>query len=457
MADKLKTFVDTTWTLSDVDTATNKLTLVDNGANTQAVVKDIQVNMSKAIKGTINIGNYAVSNELVTLTGSAIVDNNESMVFEIPVPFGIKISRSVPKTVYSQGHYANTATIIPGRIINIVHTPSVTTTTGTTLTEAGIMSKYETVLKVSSFSNTVPSSPIQALSATSVSSMSQLAWVYRHSDTMLYYFRYDNNINCILYVSTNNGATWGLLNNDRYGYKCINPSGRISWISGTIYRFVNSGATTVSGSIQLSGRITNNYQTNTYSHASECNGWHFWCPNNSYTTILCGYHKDKDIAVTISLNNAMLIDSSGGLCVSYNATEGKYFIMSWNSSSQYLHRIDTDIDALVADGTGTGTRLSIALGINHYQAQDTTTQWIAGTDDIIFRDTSDSAMITTLSSKAPYYTTPRLAINAIIGGVVNYGTELTWTGTGQKIDVYADHLDTEATIQVRATGVEITE
>ena len=124
MADKLKTFVDTTWTLSDVDTTTNKLTLIDNGANTQAVVKDIQVNMSKAIKGTINIGNYAISNELVTLTGSAIIDNNESMVFEIPVPFGIKLSRSVPKTVYSQTHYATSATNIPVKFINVVQTPT---------------------------------------------------------------------------------------------------------------------------------------------------------------------------------------------------------------------------------------------------------------------------------------------------------------------------------------------
>ena len=57
MAEKLKTFVDTTWTLSDVDTSTNKLTMFTNDDNTQAVVKDVQVNMSKKITGTINTGN----------------------------------------------------------------------------------------------------------------------------------------------------------------------------------------------------------------------------------------------------------------------------------------------------------------------------------------------------------------------------------------------------------------
>ena len=53
MAEKLKTFVDTTWTLSDVDTSTNKLTMFTNNSTTQAVVKDVQVNVSKKIKGTI--------------------------------------------------------------------------------------------------------------------------------------------------------------------------------------------------------------------------------------------------------------------------------------------------------------------------------------------------------------------------------------------------------------------
>jgi hypothetical protein len=44
---------------------------------------------------------------------------------------------------------------------------------------------------------------------------------------------------------------------------------------------------------------------------------------------------------------------------------------------------------------------------------------------------------------------------AIIGGVC---PSVTITiGEKQVIDVYTDYLDTEATIQVRATGVEITE
>ena len=71
MAEKLKTFVDTTWTLSDVDTSTNKLMMFTNDANTQAVVKDVQVNVSKKIKGTMNIGNCVVSDEIITLSGSA--------------------------------------------------------------------------------------------------------------------------------------------------------------------------------------------------------------------------------------------------------------------------------------------------------------------------------------------------------------------------------------------------
>ena len=44
---------------------------------------------------------------------------------------------------------------------------------------------------------------------------------------------------------------------------------------------------------------------------------------------------------------------------------------------------------------------------------------------------------------------------AIIGGVCPSVTRAI--GEEQVIDVYTDYLDTEATIQVRATGVEITE
>ena len=97
MAEKLKTFVDTTWTLSDVDTSTNKLTMFTNNGTTQAVVKDIQVNVSKKIKGTINAGNCVVSDEIVALSGSAIVDKNEGMSINIPVPFGITITQHYRK------------------------------------------------------------------------------------------------------------------------------------------------------------------------------------------------------------------------------------------------------------------------------------------------------------------------------------------------------------------------
>ena len=110
MAEKLKTFVDTTWTLSDVDTSTNKLTMFTNDANTQAVVKDVQVNVSKKIKGTINTGNCVVSDEITTLSGSAIVDKNEGMSIKIPVPFGITIARRVDDIYTASLNYATSTT-----------------------------------------------------------------------------------------------------------------------------------------------------------------------------------------------------------------------------------------------------------------------------------------------------------------------------------------------------------
>jgi hypothetical protein len=274
----------------------------------------------------------------------------------------------------------------------------------------------------------------------------------------MYYFYYDGNSTTQLLYSTNEGASWVALDTSGYAYKCVNQKGRISWVSGTAYSFVNPGEIAVSGTVQLSGRAGISVATSSYTRASECNGWHFWCPNNGYTTTLYGYHKDKNIAVNITLNSAMQLSSAGGLCVSYNATEGKYFIMSWNSGTRYLHRINTDIDALVADGTGTGTSLTASLGIAHYTAYDTVTTWLPGTNDIIFRATgTNKPMRTTIYGTTPFFTTPTLVHNeAIIGGVC-LGRVTTPIGKEKVIDVYADHLDTEATIQVRATGVEITE
>ncbi len=459
MAEKLKTFVDTTWTLSDVDTATNKLTMFTNDANTQAVVKDVQVNVSKKIKGTINTGNCVVSDEIVTLSGSAIVDKNEGMSIEIPVPFGITITRSAYNMDTTNLHYAtsttNCTTVEKG--ITLVKVPQTTTITGTSLSESEIVSTYRYVLNIDTFPNAVELLTVANKKSKSIATMNAPAFVYRHSGNRMYYFYYDSNSITQLLYSTNEGASWVALESSNYAYRCINQNGRISWVAGTVYGFVNPGEIAVGGTVQLSGRA-GIASTGTYTHASECNGWHFWCPNNSYPTSLYGYHKDKNRAVNITLNSAMLLGGNGGLCVSYNATEGKYFLMSWDSSSRYLHRIDTDIDALVADGTGTGTSLTTGLGISHYTGFDTITSWLPGTNDIIFRATgTNKPMRTTIYGTTPFFTTPTLVRDeAIIGGVC-LSSGKTLSGEEQVIDVYADHLDTEATIQVRATGVEITE
>ena len=463
MAEKLKTFVDTTWTLSDVDKSTNKLTLFTNNGTTQAVVKDIQVNMSKKIKGTINAGNCVVSDEIVTLSGSAIVDKNEGMSIEIPLPFGITITRRIEDVYTASLNYATSTTKFTKVETGILTgtSPQTTTINGTDLNEHEIASTYRYVLNANKFPNavltTVPSFEEIKTSKT-IATLSQPAFVYRYSGDRMYYFYYDNNSTTQLLYSINEGGSWTSLNTDSYGYKCVNSANRISWVSGTMYKFVNPGATAVSGTVQLSGRITSNYSTTTYTRASECNGWHFWCPSNGYTTILYGYHQDKNIAVTINLNNAMNISSGGVLSVSYNATEGKYFLLSTDSTSRILHVIDTYIDALVTDGTGTGRQLTGSLGINHYATYDTTTQWVPGTNDIIFRDrTTNKPMRTTISSTSPFFTTPTLVHDeAIIGGVC-LGRVTKPLGEEKVINVYADHLDTKATIQVRATGVEITE
>lgn len=463
MEEKLKTFVDTTWTLSDVDTSTNKLTMFTNNGTTQAVVKDVQVNVSKKIKGTMNIGNCVVSDEITTLSGSAIVDKNEGMSIKIPVPFGITITRRIEDVYTASLNYATSTTKFTKVETGILTgtSPQTTTINGTNLNEHEIASTYSSVLNTNKFPNAVlTSAPSfeEIKTSKTIATMSTPAFVYRHSDNRMYYFYYDSNSITQLFYSTNEGASWVALEQSSHAYKCINQNGRISWVSGTAYGFVNPGEIVVSGTVQLSGRITGNYSTSTNTRASECNGWHFWCPNNSYPTSLYGYHKDKNIAVTINLNGAMNISSGGVIAVSYNATEGKYFLLSTESTSRILHVIDTDIDALVTDGTGTGRQLTGSLGINHYATYDTTTQWVPGTKDIIFRDrTTNKPMRTTISSTSPFFTTPTLVHDeAIIGGVC-LGRVTKPLGEEKVINVYADYLDTKATIQVRATGVEITE
>ena len=357
-------------------------------------------------------------------------------------------------------HYAtsttNFTTVENG--IRVVPLPQTTTITGTNLSESEIVSTYKSVLNIDKFPNKVELQTELKKTSRSIATMSQPAFVYRHSNTRMYYFYYDSNSTTQLLYSTNEGSSWTGLDTSSYAYKCINQNGRISWVSGTAYGFVNPGEIVVSGTVQLSGRVTGNYSTSTYTRASECNGWHFWCPNNSYTSILYGYHKDKNIAVTINLNNAMNISSSGVIAVSYNTKEGKYFLLSTDSTSRILHVIDTNIDALVADGTGTGTRLTTSLGIAHCTTFDTVTTWLPGTNDIIFRATgTNKPMRTTIYGTTPFFTTPTLVYDeAIIGGVCPSSVTRA-IGEEQVIDVYTDYLDTEATIQVRATGVEITE
>ena len=256
MAEKLKTFVDTTWTLSDVDTSTNKLTMFTNNATTQAVVKDVQVNVSKKIKGTMNIGNCVVSDEITTLSGSAIVDKNEGMSIEIPIPFGITITRSAYNMYTANLHYAtsttNFTTVENG--IRVVTLPQTTTIAGTNLSESEIASTYKSVLNIDKFPNAVALPTVANKKSKSIATMNTPAFVYRHSDNRMYYFYYDSDSTTQLLYSTNEGASWVALETSNYGYKCVNQNGRISWVSGTAYGFVNPGEIAVSGTVQLSGR-----------------------------------------------------------------------------------------------------------------------------------------------------------------------------------------------------------
>jgi len=453
--DKVKEFINTTYNLTDV--VGDKLPILITDATTQAVVKDIAINMSKNIKGTISINGYIVSDSIESLNGSEIIDINSKVVINAPVPDGIIIDRATNVMESVDLHYANSTTDYVyeeggGVLSEVVGT---TTITGTTLSEPEINSLYSSVMTVDTIPDIRPTITHNTTNTT-VLTMGTPNWIYKHSNGTLYYYHYDGNSTTYLYYSLNNGASWNILDSNDYSYKCVSPSGKITFVSGTTFYFVDGTASY--SSIALYGRITNNDPTSSYTHASECNGWHFWIPSNGYTATLYGYNHVKDIAITITMNIAMNVSSAGGICVTYNSNVGKYYVFNWTGTTRYLHRIDTDIDLLTADGTGTGTKLSSSVNIGNVASYTHGGQWIPNTNKMLFVHSNSKAIMSVeFDDISPYYhnTVQIKAGPATASGCVlsNYFNPAPLT---QHIDVYSDYLDTTATIQVRSTGIETT-
>ena len=452
--DKVKEFINTTYNLTDV--VNDKLPILITDATTQAVVKDIAINMSKNIKGTISVNDYIVSDTLESLNGSEIIDINSKVIMNVPVPDGIIIDRDTNVIEYCNIHYAGGTTSYVYKEADIILNDIIgaTTVTGTTLSEAEINNLYNSVMTVDVIPDIRPTIPLTNTVTTSVASISHVNWIYKHNNGTLYYYEYDGNATTFLYYSLDNGSSWTSLNNDNYSYKCVSPSGKITFVSGTDFHYLD-GTTTYS-TIALADRITGNYSTFSYTHASECNGWHFWIPSNSHATTLYGYNQIKDIAVTITMNSAMEVNSAGGICVTYNSDEDKYYVFNWDTSNSYLHRIDTDIDSLTADDTGTGTKLSTSININNVANYTHGGQWIPNTNKMLFVDNNSKAIMSVeFDNTSPYYhnITQIDAEPAGCGCVLDYVNPAPLT---QHIDVYSDYLDTTATIQVRSTGIETT-
>ena len=156
MSDRIKEFVNTTYTLADVDTTTNKIVLIATDATTQAVVKDIAIK-NENVNGTISLNGYEISDAIESMSGSEIVDTASELAFNIPVPFGITLTR--PETVVPVTSLQGLGITYMTSTTNISQATSKTTVTsdnlvfatpstpsfvvtGTALTEEEVLSSY---------------------------------------------------------------------------------------------------------------------------------------------------------------------------------------------------------------------------------------------------------------------------------------------------------------------------
>lgn len=351
MAEKLKEFV--AGTVNENSLSNFKyLDVITTDATTQCVVKDIYVDFNNSnVSSGVILNNGVPISELSNLSGSEIVEVNSSLKFEInPVPsFGL----------------------VGGK--KAIYPTSTTAMTTATNIEIGVPIGNTYNIKQASLDAIVLDTTV--ISVEGATSMSSPSWMYK-GENHAYYFYYDGNSITYLKAQTLDGSGnmstgWDNINTTGYAYACVDIENEKAYTIRSRVLYESNMAMRTDDTTTI---IMGNNVESSNSHLAYCNGFAFFHASSSYSNIIEVADIAKNTTKTVSVDTTnFLIGGSGGLAVTYNPSEDKYYICSSSAGLATVHTISGNpvADSAVATYIGDGTLLPLAIkSDNHYRYGD---------------------------------------------------------------------------------------
>ena len=247
MADKLKEFVNQTFTAADL-VGGKYLPLIENDNLTQVTVLDILVDTGVTNVSGILLNNSFEIGGIGTLTGRELVDKDNTLKYELipaPLPFG---TTGVGYRPNDANTYIKKKEFVKGRVEALNVNPGV-------------------------------GAPADVL--TLFGSLNSATWIHVGTN-YAYYFYHDGNSTTQLWSATvTDGVigTWAELESTLYSYKDYNEKlGKIQWMNGTTFHSLDAETRIEDPTVDFTAFGANGPDTGVSSYSRACcvNGVFFY-------------------------------------------------------------------------------------------------------------------------------------------------------------------------------------
>lgn len=317
MADNLKEFTNKTFTSEDLVDG-QYYDLVSNGATTQAVVRDIQVDSTVPLpEADLLNGSFRVAGT-ETLTGSEFVEKNTKLRYKLkskPAPYYSTLFYS---SRTNQGFTANQLNY------NASHATSA-------------VSESETVY---TSNNTMTATPMWC--------------VISPNGNYAYHMQYDGNSQCNFRVANFSSGvhynSWGSsFQSGSYTYKVVGDDGYIYWQDGWyVKRLSMDGGSGAVSEWNISGHIPST--PSTYTKSSFANGVFALVISASYTSKVWLCHWGHSSVCELELNGALQVGSYYDFALTFDPIADKYYVVHGRDSSNMVDVFEIPGSALDFSG-----------------------------------------------------------------------------------------------------------
>lgn len=364
MAEKLKVFVNKTFTNQDIN-PDGTITLIQNDATTQAVVKSFEVedrSLDNKLKYRVENDGFIIAEDLAGMEGSEIVDKGKLLRLNTDALFNnnlfLDYTEPSEELVFPAG---NTVTIssltsailseTSGATINCAYINDIGDALYLPVSSdykdfSTLKAKYPYVVSpvVHSFGTTTNyTTPI----------MYSPAW-FRIVGNNAYHFNWDGNSTAQLLKAPISGGVvgaWANVHAGSYAFKAVDVENNIVyWVDSTAlykYDLATQVQSTVGGISGVPAAVSS------FSTATFCNGVFFYIVSSSYQGAIYYWNSATNQSGTINVNTAFALSSYSRIAVAYNQLEDKWYIDVGYSTTSYIYTIT---------GSITGTKTATYIG-----------------------------------------------------------------------------------------------